>query len=153
MRGAAGVAVEFGGAGAAAPDEVGRHADDGVAAAGGAVFDAFEQEGVGAAGGELHVGGDRGFEIGDVFGPDEGAAAFVVGGEAGGLGGRGDGVHWLRLSKSWRLTVGWSRSRRATAKVSSMSWATALLRAVWSWAAPAGSVSGAGAATETSLAT
>jgi hypothetical protein len=63
MRVGEGVAVDVGGAVAGAPDEVWRHADDGVSAAGGAAFDAFEEEGVGGVLGEFEEGGDGGFEV------------------------------------------------------------------------------------------
>jgi hypothetical protein len=67
----AGVAVDLGLVAAAAPDHIGLQADDRIATAHRAAFDRFQQEGIGAAVGQLEHGRDRSLEIGDALGPDQ----------------------------------------------------------------------------------
>ena len=64
---------------ATTPDEVRLHRHDGIAAAPGAAFDAFEQEGVGLALSDLQIGRDRGFQIIDQPGPDDLGLTSMVG--------------------------------------------------------------------------
>src|SRR5690606_1703143 len=47
------------------PKQVGFEADDRITAANGAAFHRFEEEGITAPGGELEIGPNRGFQIGD----------------------------------------------------------------------------------------
>src|SRR6185437_1032484 len=79
MRIDAGVAIDLGLVPGAAPDHVRLEADDRVAAAHRAALYRFQQEGVGPAVGQLEIGGDRRFEVGDQFGPDELRLAPVIG--------------------------------------------------------------------------
>ena len=60
-------------------DDVGQEPDHRVAAPGGAVLHAFEQERVLAAFGELQVGADRRFEVGDDAAEDDLRPASLVG--------------------------------------------------------------------------
>ncbi len=66
-----GVAVDLRLVAAAAPDHVGLQADDRIAAAHRTALDRFQQEGIGAAVGQLQHGRDRRLEIGDALGPDQ----------------------------------------------------------------------------------
>ena len=137
MRGGQRVAVDLGPPVAAAPDQVGRHADGGESAARRAAFHALQQEGVRPALRQPQEGADRRVEVGDAFAEDRLAAS---GGQplAEG-GGRGHGVTCcIRVG----LMRGAARARSAAANWASRSsaaWVCTARRALASAAvSPAG---------------
>ena len=79
IRRAARAAVDLGFAVAAAPDQIGLEADDGIASARLAALHALEQERVVAAFGEFEIGGNRRVEIGYAPRIDRLGAALVIG--------------------------------------------------------------------------